>query len=510
MRYMQVLISSAVFHIISLLFCLSTSVTSGYKGTVLAWSLGGSLSSFNELLLRRQLFSADDEDNKFLIASDPPTPDEPPEPQPQQQPQQPGIPDPQPAPAPEQPESQPPSRPLPRPQPVRIDGSPPGVNVPVPVNPTTPEPEPQDPGNVPPAPQPVGVPVPVPIPPIIPIPLPPPANQSPPPAQPRRPLLIPRPVTGSTSSDESPTRNLRLPAQPQIIPSGSGVSDYPTNEEIANAVSWRLLRGHQDKTVMYTEIGSISPARTFIEQFDPEKFLYMDVFPFGYTFQNGRSSEYYQDFVDRLCSIYSQFAAGTVYLISKYPYGPEFACSMWNRVEYPQLKANLLVDEIILVDYTNLERQRLFWNTEHGEIRYGFKPRGKRETTVTPCPDADSLVAGSVNVPPFPGAAADWGNVNFVQHQRKSLDANSQLDVSITNALGQEIGVLDGTIAIPGQEIVVLSQAPFAVRITVPASDDEPLHFKYGELTWESNDGARCTVDPWKGGVREGKCYFQY
>lgn len=503
MRCIKFFISSAVFRIISLLFCLavSTSFTFGYKGTVLAGSRSKSLAPFSELLLPREISSPNDIINSAFIAANPPEPSEPDEQAtpPEQQPQQPEpIPNPQPAPAPEIVPEPPVPRPLPRPQPLNIDQSAPGANLPIPVRP--------------PAPAPVGLPPPIAPLPILPVPLPASPSSSPIPGR-RRPAIpqpvLPQPVPGFEGGNHP-----FPPRQPVIIP-GPEVSDYPDEDQIRQDI----LGIARDRTVMYTEVGgSLYPVRLFAERDTLNKlYIYTDAFPYGYTFSNGRSAKWYQNFMDDVCKVYSDFAAGTVWLVSKYPTGPEFACSMWNRIEYPALTANPDVREIILVDYTDINRQRPFWTEQLGEIR-NWNPLHKRETTVTPCPDVDTMFDGypnmaggmSVDLTRILGSRAGWAQVQVVQHQRKNEDVNSKLDVYILDAHGEQIGVLDGTIAVPGLEVVVQSQLPFAVRIVVPDEDYQPLQFKYGELSWGSDDLSKCTFDPWKSEVREGTCKFDY
>lgn len=513
MRSIQCLNSSGISHLFSILLCLvvSTSFTSGYKGIVLAWSISGSRASFNELLLRRDIFSPNGENNVLLIDANHQDlaigPDEEdnqsgsePEQQPAPEPAPEPIPNPQPGPAPE-PVPDPPIRnPLPRPQPVRIDQSQPGVNVPVPVEPS----QPQAPGNLPPVPVPVGVPiVPVPIP-IVPLP-PAGATTSPVPRRPRGPRPVP--ISGFDGGYRP------VPQRPSIILPGPEVSDYPSDEQIRQDI----LRIPPDATVMYTEIGGLYPVRLFAERFNPPKLLYLDAFPYGYTWQNDRSPRWYQDFVDRLCAIFSDLTVGTVFLVSKFPYGPESDCSVWKRIEYPALQANIDVNEIILVDYTNINRQRPFWNIQDGEVGPNFQLLRKRETNVAPCPDKDGMSSGYdvpatavTDLSPIMGAAAGWASVDIVQHRRNYPDLRHMLDVSILDATGKEIRALDGVMADPGQEVVVWSPLPFALRITASASDDDPLHFTYGQLSWDSNDQSMCTFDPWKSEIREGICNFDY
>lgn len=228
--------------------------------------------------------------------------------------------------------------------------------------------------------------------------------------------------------------------------------------------------------------------------------------------------KWYQPFLDDVCRVFARITKGTVYLVSKYPYGPEYDCSIWKRIEYPTLQENKQVTKTILVDHTNLDRQRPLWTRQQGEIGSGFKPRRKRQTTVAPCSDADSMQEGYPDVPsgqnvdltPILGNPAGRVRVDFIQHQRIYPDVNSELDIWILDAKSEQIGALDGAIAAPGQEVVVPSQLPFAVRIIVSDSDSDPLEFRYGELSWDSNDQSRCIFDPWKSGVREGACDFEY
>lgn len=485
MRYIQLLITFSVFHTVSLVLC--------------GWPIKGSPNPFNELRLRRQIFSINDGNGSPLIAQNhqdlPSTPEE--EPTPERAPETP-----------------------PAPQPIEIDQTPPG-----PI-------QPQDPKTGPSSPQPVGAPIPIiPIPPIVPLPLPPAGpSPSPDPPRPQRARPVPQPVSGSqplsgslpplpvpqpvSGFSRNSRRPIPAPPRPGLILTGPDESDYPDDDQIRRDI----LLPPQDGTVMYTEIGGLYPVRYFAENSRPQKYLYLDCFPYGYTFSNGRSGKWYQDFLDRLCRIVCEFSWGKVFLVSKYPYGPESKCSMWSRIEFPALTANILVDEIILVDFTDDTRKRPFWTSQDGKIGPNFNARHKRETTNTPCPIDDGMddlysnVPGgsSIDLTPIMGAAAGWASVDFVQHRRYDPEVNSKLDVSVINARGEQIGVLDGAIAAPGQEVIVLSQLPFAVRIIVPAADDEPLHFTYGALAWDTDDKSRCDLDAWKSDVREGSCKFDY
>ena len=291
-RYIQHFSRFVIFHIISLFFYLLVSTTffSGDNGIVLGSSISGFRDSINQPLLRRDIFSPNEENDFPLIAQshqnlpiepDEQNPSEPsPEPPPEQQPATDPIPQPQPGPAPE-PDTPRPNA-LPKPQPIIIDPSQPGGNVPVPVDPS----RPLTPGNLP-APGPVGVPI-VPAPPII---IVPPNQRS------RRPLPAPQPLSGF----EHGSRPIPpAPQQPTVI-QGPDVSDYPSDEQIRRDI----LRVPRDATVMYTEIGGLYPVRLFAERFNPPKMLYLDAFPYGYTFSNGRSGKWYMDFLDPLCDFFS-------------------------------------------------------------------------------------------------------------------------------------------------------------------------------------------------------------
>lgn len=120
------------------------------------------------------------------------------------------------------------------------------------------------------------------------------------------------------------------------------------------------------------------------------------------------------------------------------------------------------------------------------------------------------LAGPNVDLTPIMGAASGWASVEVVQHQRTYPDVSAKLDVSILDAHGEQISALDDATASPGQEVVMQSPLPFAVRITVSASDNDPLQFQYGQLSWDSSDQSRCTFDPWKSEVREGICNFDY
>ena len=131
----------------------------------------------------------------------------------------------------------------------------------------------------------------------------------------------------------------------------------------------------RDQTVMFTEIGSSSPAAYFA--FINKKMIYKDTFDdYDYTNLNGRSLRWFQDFTDRFCTIYAERAKGTVYLVSRWPNGPSSDCSVWTRAEFPVLKRNRQVTSIILVNYLKFSDQRQYWPDPNEDDQRSKQPGG--------------------------------------------------------------------------------------------------------------------------------------
>lgn len=294
-------------------------------------------------------------------------------------------------------------------------------------------------------------------------------------------------------------------------------SDYPTDDEIELA-----FKGiGPDQSVMFSEIGASKAATDFAHMHNGK--VYDDLFPVDYTKRNGRSKNWHGDFIDRICRLFASYSIGKVYLISKFPEGPCSTRSVWYRIEFPALKANPVVESVILVNYENFQQQKTLWARDSSrQFRRRHYVRAFSENVEDTCfkipytSDYRSwLPSGEqVDLTPILGAAAGWATVSVIQ--RKCCFPNSihKLDVFIINARGVTIGQVTDVDAPAGQEVRVLSKTPYAIRVITRESDDDPLIFRYGEDEWNSNDHSiehQCKFSSWgKDGSRKGDCMFTY
>lgn len=294
-------------------------------------------------------------------------------------------------------------------------------------------------------------------------------------------------------------------------------SDYPTDDEIE-----LVFKGiGPDQSVMFSEIGASKAATDFAHMHNGK--VYDDLFPVDYTKRNGRSKNWHGDFIDRICRLFANYSIGKVYLISKFPDGPCSTRSVWYRIEFPALKANPVVESVILVNYENFQQQKTLWargSSQQSQRRhYVWALSENVEDTCFKIPYTSDyrswLPSGEpVDLTPILGAAAGWASVSVIQ--RKCCFPNSihKLDVLIINARGVTIGQVTDVDAPAGQEVRVLSKTPFAIRVITQESDGDPLIFRYGEDEWNSNDHSiehQCKFSSWgKDGSRKGDCIFTY
>lgn len=124
------------------------------------------------------------------------------------------------------------------------------------------------------------------------------------------------------------------------------------------------------------------------------------------------------------------------------------------------------------------------------------------------------------------GAQVSFARVSVTQYRKNDPDQNPSenyaLDISITipDSHGQTVGSLNHVSAPDGQWIKVQSSLPYALFVATQSGDDDdrPLKFRYGELgtgndLWDGSATGEphdCKFDPWKSGIRQGTCDFQF
>lgn len=294
-------------------------------------------------------------------------------------------------------------------------------------------------------------------------------------------------------------------------------SDYPTDAEIKLAFKGI---GH-DQSIMFSEIGASKAATDFAHMHDGK--VYEDLFPVDYTKRNGRSKIWHGDFIDRICRLFAVFSIGKVYLISKFPDGPCSTRSVWYRIEFPALKANPDVENVVLVNYENFQQQETLWaraSSQQFQRRHYLRAFSEDvEDTCFNMPYTSDyrswLPSGEqMDLTPILGAAAGWARVSVVQRNCCSPSHIHKLDVSIINARGVTIGQVTDVDAPEGQEVRVYSKTPYAIRVIIQERDEDPLIFRYGEDEWNSNDHSfkhQCKFSNLReDGSRKGDCIFTY
>lgn len=119
-----------------------------------------------------------------------------------------------------------------------------------------------------------------------------------------------------------------------------------------------------------------------------------------------------------------------------------------------------------------------------------------------------------------PGALPSVATVQVTQYEENSplmeVTGHCHLEISISNSGNEVIGGLQVTDAPPGQDLIVWSKLPYALRVSVDS--DQTLFFKYAwdtsyATSWDMNhqlDEHACQIGPWNAGVRGVYCLFSF
>ncbi|MCJ1425872.1 hypothetical protein MMC29_003772 [Sticta canariensis] len=119
-----------------------------------------------------------------------------------------------------------------------------------------------------------------------------------------------------------------------------------------------------------------------------------------------------------------------------------------------------------------------------------------------------------------PGALPSVATVQVTQYEENSpkmeVTGHCHLEISILNSGNEVMGGLQVTDAPPGQDLIVWSKLPYALRVSVDS--DQTLFFKYAwdtpyATSWDMNhqyDEHACQIGPWNTGVRGVYCLFSF
>lgn len=141
--------------------------------------------------------------------------------------------------------------------------------------------------------------------------------------------------------------------------------DYPDDEAILAV----FTAPDSGETLAYADLGN--PTIGSVEDFSADyglKYFSM-CFPPDYGKKGTRSSRWYVDFFFRLNIIFFRLARGWVYLLSRAegPREGESGCSMWFKVQFPTLRANVNVYGIMAVNVEDYEDQWIYWMKGDGD-----------------------------------------------------------------------------------------------------------------------------------------------
>lgn len=119
----------------------------------------------------------------------------------------------------------------------------------------------------------------------------------------------------------------------------------------------------------------------------------------------------------------------------------------------------------------------------------------------------------------FDMAKGGWALIQVTQYAKifplLQISDDYKLDLWIRDPANNDqlLGSVVSADAPQDQQIQVVSLLPFALDVWTGATDDDPLHFRYGELEWDSNDNSdehKCLFEHWTTEKRQGTCNLHY
>ncbi len=136
---------------------------------------------------------------------------------------------------------------------------------------------------------------------------------------------------------------------------GPETSDYPDD----NAIRDNFITP-TGSFVFFSGIPNSQPASNFAQSLKNHSVTYHDAFPPQFVKHTtpANSTQWFQDYLDRLFGIFAENAVGDVFLVTHFDEIVR-ACSIWHRIELATLEANPAVSSITLVDYTNFSNKKI-------------------------------------------------------------------------------------------------------------------------------------------------------
>ncbi|PKY07528.1 hypothetical protein P168DRAFT_324928 [Aspergillus campestris IBT 28561] len=148
------------------------------------------------------------------------------------------------------------------------------------------------------------------------------------------------------------------PATRDIVARGK----YPSEEEINS----KIVGPPKSKSLFFSKLGYIDSLNHFTDQ----GYKMLDhVFP-DLSFEGDEEDSEFRAYIDTASRVFAKHTSGVVHVIM----GHEDACTTWARVEFPALKENSGVDEIVKVKDSDPKSKETIWRKGDPVKRQGLPP----------------------------------------------------------------------------------------------------------------------------------------
>ena len=139
---------------------------------------------------------------------------------------------------------------------------------------------------------------------------------------------------------------------------------YPDEAECSNAIT----NPPRDKSLFFSKL----PSNKIILDFRRKGYKVVNqVYPTTFFQVGGDTKDpEYRAFIDRTSRIFAERSSGTVTVLL----GEEAPCTTWTRVEFPALKSNDQVEEVVSVDPRDTSSRNVIYNKGQPTKRQGLPP----------------------------------------------------------------------------------------------------------------------------------------
>ena len=157
---------------------------------------------------------------------------------------------------------------------------------------------------------------------------------------------------GADCNDNTPSATTNLVAR----------AKYPSDAEISS----KIVNPPKDKSLFFSQVGDISS----LNEFTDRGYKMLDhVFP-DLSFDGDQKDPEFRTYVDTASRVFAERTSGVVNVII----GQEKACTTWARIEFPALKQNSGVEEIVKVKDSDPSSKETIWTKGNPLKRQGLPP----------------------------------------------------------------------------------------------------------------------------------------